>query len=31
MGERRGMYRVLSGKLKERDNFEDPGLDGRMI
>jgi hypothetical protein len=23
MGQRRGAYRVLVGKLRERDNFED--------
>jgi len=31
MGERRRVYRVLVGKSKERDQFEDPGLDGRII
>jgi hypothetical protein len=30
-GERRGVYRVLEGKLRERDYFEDPGVDGRII
>jgi len=28
MGERRGAYRVLVGKSGERDDLEDPGLDG---
>jgi hypothetical protein len=27
----RGAYRVLVGNLKERDNFEDLGLDGRIL
>jgi hypothetical protein len=31
MGERRGMYRVLMGNLRERDNLGDPGIDGRLI
>jgi len=35
MGERRGVCRVLMGKLEERerdrDHFEDPYLDGRII
>jgi len=26
--ERRGAYRVLAGNLRERDNFENPGVDG---
>jgi len=29
--ERRGVYRFSWGNLKERDNLEDPGLDGRII
>jgi hypothetical protein len=29
MGEGRGMYRVLVGKLRERDHWGDPGVDGR--
>jgi hypothetical protein len=28
MGERRGVYRALVGKLRARDHFKDPGLDG---
>jgi hypothetical protein len=28
MGQRRGIYR---GNLRERDHFEDPGIDGRII
>jgi hypothetical protein len=34
MGERRVVYRVLVGKLenlRERNHFEDPGVDGRII
>jgi hypothetical protein len=34
MGERRGLYRVFFfgwGNLRERDNFGDPGVDGRII
>jgi hypothetical protein len=29
MGERRGIYRVLVGNLRERDHLEDPQIDGR--
>jgi hypothetical protein len=28
MEERRGAYRVLVGKPEDRDDLEDPGLDG---
>ena len=31
MVERRGVYRVLVGNLKERDHLGDPGMDGRII
>ena len=31
MGQRRGVNRVLVGKLKERDRLRDPGIDGRII
>jgi len=31
MGERRGVYRVLWGNMRERDNLGDPGVDGRII
>ena len=31
MGKGRGVYRVLVGKLRERDHLEDPGLNGRKI
>ena len=31
MGERRDIYRVLVGKLKERDHLGDPGIDGKII
>jgi hypothetical protein len=27
----RGVFRVLVGNLRERDHFEDPGVDGRII
>ena len=30
-GERRGVYRVLVGKPEERDNLEDPCIDGDNI
>jgi hypothetical protein len=30
-GERRGVYRVLVGKLRARDHLEDPGVGGRII
>jgi len=30
-GERRGVYRVLVGNLRERDRLGDPGVDGRII
>jgi hypothetical protein len=30
-GESRGLYRVWWGILSERDYFEDPGLDGKII
>jgi len=29
--ERRGACRVLGGNLRNRDHFEDPGVDGRII
>jgi len=28
MEERRGAYSVLAGNLRERDHFENPGVDG---
>ena len=31
MGERRGVYRVWWGNLRERDHLEDPRVDGRII
>jgi len=31
MGERRGVYRILVGTLRERDNSGDPGVDWRII
>jgi len=31
MGERRAAYRVLMGKLKERDNMEGLSISGRII
>ena len=31
MGERRGVYRVLVGKLRERDHLGDPLVVGRII
>jgi hypothetical protein len=31
MGERRGVYRVWWGNLRERDHMEHPGADGRII
>jgi hypothetical protein len=31
MGEGSGVYRVLVGKLRERDHLGDPGVDGRII
>ena len=31
MCERRGVYRILVGNLRERDHLEDPGVDGRRI
>jgi hypothetical protein len=31
MGERREVFRVLVGKPGVRDNFGDPGVDGRII
>jgi hypothetical protein len=31
VGERRGAYRVLVGKLRERDHLGHLGLDGRII
>jgi hypothetical protein len=30
-GERRGVYRVLVGKLRERSHLGDHGVDGRII
>jgi hypothetical protein len=31
IGERKGAYKVLVGKLREKDHLEDPGLDGRIM
>ena len=31
MCERRGVYRILVGNLRERDHLEDPVVDGRRI
>jgi len=31
MGDRRGLYRVLVRKLRERDHSEDPGVDRRIL
>jgi len=31
IGDRRGVFRVLVGNLRERDHSRDPGLDGRII
>jgi hypothetical protein len=31
LGERRDVYRVLVGNRRERDTFEDQGIDGRVI
>jgi hypothetical protein len=31
MGEMKVAYRVLVGKLGERDHLEDPGIDGKII
>ena len=31
MGERRGVYRAWWEQLRERDNLEEPGVDGRII
>jgi hypothetical protein len=31
IGERRGVYRALVGKLRERDHFGNPDIDGRII
>ena len=31
MGERRGVYRVWWGNLRERDHLDDPGGNGRII
>jgi hypothetical protein len=31
MGERRGVYSILVGNLREIDHMEDTGLDGRKI
>ena len=31
MGARRGLYRVWWGNMRERDHWEDPGVDMRII
>jgi len=31
MENRRGVYRVLVGNLRERDHWGDPGMNGRII
>ena len=31
MSESRGTYRILMGNLRERDNLEDPGVEGSII
>jgi hypothetical protein len=31
MSERRGLYRVLMGTVREGDHLEDPGVDGRIM
>ena len=31
MVERRGIYGILVGKPRERDHWEDPGIDERII
>jgi hypothetical protein len=31
MGERKGAYSVLVGKLMERDHLEDPAIDRRVV
>jgi hypothetical protein len=30
MGERRGVYRALGRKLRERERLEDPDVEGRI-
>jgi hypothetical protein len=31
MGERRGVYKVLAGNLRETDHFGNLGVDGKII
>jgi hypothetical protein len=31
VGDRRGVYRVLVGKPEGKNNFEEPGVDGKII